>query len=459
LSAASTTLSVRLNKPQSAAIRRVEPGNTVCLRFGRGVGKTKFQRLAWYSLIARWDGINRGHGIHGIRIVLLTPTFKQAIDTYAALIASELAHEWGFLGGVINKTRWRIDFPGGSWIQFFGAENAESARGLRCDVASLDECDDIDYGVFDAIVTPWFSEPWSLKIKIASGTPKRGRHGLLYKLWKAGNDGLADHYSFHSTYKEVPENVSSAYVESVRSTMNPSTFKREWDADFDSAEGLVYAMFSLDIHVREPDYGVPYDEILVGVDHGWNDPGVFLVGGVIGHGRDAIVHWLEEVWAKERDTSWWGDKASDVAWRYRHYRQRWYADPSRPDRIVDLRKAVRAKHPELAERFSIEPGENEIEAGVDAVADRMMPRETESGERTARMYFSPKCVETLAELGKYRRKRDPKDQERILDDIVDANNHCCDAARYPIMTRFGGPGRMRHEVSSASQPSHQVRFT
>jgi phage terminase large subunit len=61
------------------------------------------------------------------------------------------------------------------------------------------------------------------------------------------------------------------------------------------------------------------------------------------------------------------------------------------------------------------------------------------------MYVHPRCKNFLDEIGKYRRKRDPKNLDRILEDIEDRNNHAMDACRYCTYTRFGGPDRTRHE--------------
>ena len=65
--------------------------------------------------------------------------------------------------------------------------------------------------------------------------------------------------------------------------------------------------------------------------------------------------------------------------------------------------------------------------------------------RWAQMYVSPKCKATITEFGKYRRKRDPKNQNRILDDIQDRDNHCMDAIRYALFTHFGGPDKRIRE--------------
>lgn len=431
------SLTIALNKPQTLAHRMIQPNTTTCLPWGRGVGKSWFERFNWYEKVAQWDGKFRpGSPYPGVRIVLLMPTFKHTVDVHASLLQAELNGQWKFLGGEINRTKWLITFPGGSWIQFFGAKEADSARGLRCDVVTLDECDDIDPSVNDAVVSPWFSEPHSLRIKIASGTPLRGRFGLLYKLHDLGRRRVTGHHTFHATYRDVPETVSPEYVESIRQTTPPSLFRREWECNFDSAEGLVYGdVFNEAEHVREAPPGTTFSEHIVGVDHGFEDPGVFLRIGVTGSGDDATCYVLDEIYQTKQEESWWVAQAQK--WVAEQPRAKWYPDPSRPDRIKALRKQAGCTVPmKDGDKADVE---NAIEDGVSSVADRLVLRPGMGGQRTARLYISPRCTNLIREFGLYRRRRDPKDKDRILEAIAPGYDHGMDALRYAIHNRFRKP--------------------
>lgn len=428
-----------LNQPQALAHQVIRRNTTTCLAFGRGVGKSWFQRLMWYLTVAEWDGRYRpGSPYPGVRIILLMPTFKHCVDVHAALLEAELEGVWSFLGAKINRTKWRVEFPGGSWIQFFGAKEANSARGMRCDFVSEDECDDIEPSDDESVVNPWFSEPHSLRIKLASGTPLRGRFGLLYKLYKLGKERSRGHYAFHSTYRDVPEHVSADYVEEIRATSLPALFLREWECSFDSAEGLVYDLFEEDFHVRAPPAGTVFSEYLIGADHGYEDPGVFLRIGVAGSGRDAIVYVLDEVYQPKQEETYWVAQAKKLVTQ--HPRALWFPDPSRPDRISALRSKAGIKVP-LKENGDVNV-DNAIEDGVSAVADRLVIRPSGSGaegQRAARLYIHPRCKNTIREFSTYRRKRDPRNKDTILEAIEDKHNHAMDALRYAVFNRFGKP--------------------
>ena len=375
------------------------------------------------------------------------PSLENARKAHEHLFRAELEGPWKFLGGVFNRSTWRASFPGGSWIQWVSAEQASGNRGLRCDIVTPDEADDIDIELHDAVVLPWFSEPHSLGLEFICGTPTRGRYGLLYKYYRFGLDGEEGFASFHATYRDVPKYVAEAAWKRAKRTSPPALFQREWECNFDSAEGLVYAIFSEGYHVREPDPRARPTEILVGVDHGYEDAGVFVVCLVFGSGQDAVVHVVEEVYEQHRVETWWVKKAQEI--RSRYPGAKWYADPSQPARIEALKSAG----------ISIRPAENAIEDGVNSVADRIARRVQEvqhpgdNGEpgkvrEYARFFVSPRCVNTIAEFGKYRRKRDPRNKDRILDDIEDKNNHAMDSIRYAVFSRFGSPPRIKIEEAA-----------
>jgi hypothetical protein len=159
-------MQIALNRPQSLAHQALQPGNSVCIPWGRGVGKSWFEREVWYENVARWDGVIRegtSRGLsyrqRGVRIVHIMPTFKACKDVHQEKVEQELlgrGTDWEFLGAKVDRTRWHFSFPGGSWIQWFGTREANSARGIRCDIVTADECDDIDPGVIDSIVDHLF---------------------------------------------------------------------------------------------------------------------------------------------------------------------------------------------------------------------------------------------------------------------------------------------------------------
>ena len=427
-------ISEQLNRPQAAALRLVRPNTTSAFVFGRGVGKSYLQRLIWYRAISRAEASGQP-----VRIILMCPTLKQAVDVYWRSFTSEIEGRYACLRGKLNHSRRACEFPGGSWIQMFGAENADKTRGLRCDIVSLDEADDIDPQVYDYVVSPWLSELWSQRIVVMTGTPMRGRFGLMWRYFDAGQRKVAPNiHSLHATYRDAPGQVSQEYVEQLRATMSPGAFEREWEASFDTKEGLVYP-FDPELHVAEPEPDTRWSEVIVGVDFGYEDDGVFLICGVSGSGRDAKVHVIEEIVEAHQVQSWWIAKAAELIRKYPG--ARWYADPSQPAFIEALRREG---------GVPIRPAENNREEGVASVADKMVSRQRYDGTRYVNLQISTKCRMTLREIATYKRKRDRRDPERITEAIQDGNDHCMDALRYAVFSRFGSPAPIRNELGSES---------
>lgn len=459
------------------AVRR---GLTIFTAFGRGVGKTWYARQVWWLLVAAFDHKMRTEALEpfrGVRITCLCPTLKQWKDINWGGIIEELDRggKWEWLGAKLDAQTGQIRFPGGSSVRPFPATayNARTARGMRTDVLDADEYDDIDAEIYDGTAVPWLSEPWSLGIELLRGTPTRGRHGLWWRTLKAGRLGeklragaepkdvlseeeieryrdlaggdeaglgevvaaLTRIHAFHATYKDAPETVSSRAAARAIATTPPATFKREWLADPDSGEGLVYP-FEESFHVRDAPPLEAFREFHLGVDFGWNDPAVLLLAGVQGHGDDATLWLLDESYESEVPNHVWDERARKMHLEASQCgRVTFWPDPSRPERASDFRTAG----------FHVGSVDNDILAGVARVAELMFIRQSETGERWSRLYVSPKCKNLISELGKYRRK---KMADGSFDEMPeDKWNHAADSLRYLTMGRFGRAQNYRSTVS------------
>lgn len=453
-----TELTFRLNNPQLEAYRAVAPGNVVFTGYGRGLGKSWWHRFVWWSYIAQYDGKTRiieHEGMvyerRGVRIGVLMPTLKQFKDVHAKEIQTELDGPWAFLRGRYDKAQGTVEFPGGSTVIPMPAEehNSKKGRGLRADIISLDEADDIDCEVYDGTAVPWTSAPWSLKIHLLGGTPTRGRHGLWYRTLDLGRKGqrlrdgatpeevgvdpevaesLKRIYSFHATYEDAPETVDVSSVRLAKATMPEATFRREYMADPDAGEGLVFPEFDEDFHVRadHPEL-TDFREFHVGIDHGDVDPGVMILFGVLGHGNDRRVWALDEWYEPGCLNSTWDERAH--AWKEMvpGIITQYWPDPSRADRIRDWRGQGLRVNP-------IQPSMKPIHAGIARIAELLHRREDERFGDWCRLYMHPRCNNLIREMGIYRHKKHPDGS--FSETPEDKDNHTVDALRY-FASAFG----------------------
>ena len=439
----SQQLRLKFNKPQARAWKAFQDGNVVVLPWGRGVGKSEFLLLCMFLLVAEWDSRRRPEiGGGGVRIVVLMPATTQARKTLLRRFRAKLGGQWKFLGGNLHEVDLVATFPGGSYIQFVSQEQRELIRGIRCDVVFVDETDDITKNTYADVVSPWLSEPFSLRRRMLGGTPTQGRNGLLHELYTMARDGFPRHFGRRATWRDAPEHVSADFVAGERAKAERNgalpAFFREWECDFDSAEGIVYPAFNRGLHIVDHDPWVQWTEMLVGVDHGVVHPGVFLLIGVAGKGEDAVCHVLDEVYETGQDDVWWANKARE--WVDNYPSALWFADPSQPARISSFRR-VDAR---------ISEANNHVRDGLSEVSKRLAPWETNDGKRRARLYVAPRCVNTITEFEKYRRKRDRAGN--ILEDVDKHNDDAMDALRYALHTYFNGPDRGRNSAGMDRRP-------
>ncbi len=453
----------RLNGPQLQALEWVAPGRTIFTGFGRGVGKSWFHRFIWWCFVAKMDGKIREitvegltHRRRGVAIGVMMPTLKQFKDVHSEGIAEELASDgpWGFLGGKYDKSTGKVTFPGGSTVTPFPAAEYTSKRGRgpRVDIGSCDEVDDILASVYDGIMVPWMSAPWSLNIKILGGTPTRGRHGLWWRTKEMGRIGAmlrngATHeelgvdpdvaeafksvYALIAWYAHAPETVSPAAVALAKATTPRATFEREWEANPDAGEGLVYAEFDESFHIRKAPEWRAFNEFVVGVDHGHVDAGVMLLFGIQGHGNDAIAWLLREWYEPGVRNQVWDERLKE--WAFATI----YPDPARQDRVNDWRSVG-------LDVRDIPADVKPIEAGIARIADLLFVRRGENHD-WSRLYVDPGCRNTIREFGLYRRKKHP--DGTFSETPEDKNNHAMDAARYALASRFGRVPAFRFEAS------------
>ena len=413
----------------------------MCLAWGRGCGKSWFDRACMFTLVAACDGVVRQTPkgpLRGVRVNLLFPTLKHFTRLgHAQNLLDELAPDgaWGSLRAEIRQTDWKVTFPGGSYIQVLTAES--SNRGARCDLAVTDEADEVPRSYYESVIGPWFTEPFSYNMQIISGTPLRGRYGLLWHAFHVWPHGDAHHapdptsYSYHATaYDASKLIISHAEVERARRTITPTRFETEYMCNFDSGEGLVYPFFDVKFHVRTPPDRSQFHTYIVGVDYGFEDPSVFVVIGIAGSGLDTICHVVDEFYMLGKSDSQLAAKAQQVDKLYPG--AYWYAD-HRPQTTQQLKDEAGIRI------VAADKGPDSVESGVAYVADALFIREHD-GARWAQLYVDPKCIHTIDEFGLYRRKRDSRNADRILD-VIDSskNDHCLDGIRMALFSHFVGP--------------------
>ena len=123
----------------------------------------------------------------------------------------------------VNESELTIDFPSGSRIRVFGADNPDAMRGLYFDGVVLDEVADMKPEVWGEIIRPALSDRqgWACFI----GTPKG--INLFYDLYTLGQDSSSGWVS--KIYRADETGViPESELEDARRVMSENQYRQEF---------------------------------------------------------------------------------------------------------------------------------------------------------------------------------------------------------------------------------------
>lgn len=145
----------------------------------------------------------------------------------------------------INESELRITYPNGSSIRLFGADNADSLRGLYFDGLVADEYGDWKPSVWGYVIRPALADRGGWAIII--GTPK-GRNEFYEVVQRAQDD--PDWLSLTIRASESGL-LPQAELDALRKELTEDAWRQEMECDFDAA--LPGAIFGKELWQAEQD--------------------------------------------------------------------------------------------------------------------------------------------------------------------------------------------------------------
>lgn len=209
------------------------------------------------------------------RYAYLAPQYNQAKDI-AWLYIKRLTAD--IPGVEYNESELRADFPNGSRIRLYGAENEQRLRGLFLDGIILDEYADMAPSVWGEVIRPALADRkgWAAFI----GTPKG--HNAFYEVWsnadadwfklmlKASESGIID-----------PEELKAA-----KKVQTEDQYEQEFECSFEAAiRGAYYGKEMKAAEEAGRITGVPYEpvsDVWVSFDLGMDDSTVLWFAQMVG---------------------------------------------------------------------------------------------------------------------------------------------------------------------------------
>ncbi len=369
---------------------------------GVGSGKT-FSGCLEAALTALWYPGSSG--------TVVASTYRSLKDFVLPMIKTDLWKAlgtpgmWDELCVSFNQQDLIATLKNGSTIYFRSCDKEESLAGPNLSWFYIDEASRVKVAVWRIMVARLRLPPEKGWI---TTTPK-GRNWIWDEFVRQPRENYA---VFSGSSMENPH-LSEEYIESLIEAYGEGSYlQQQVYAQFVAWEGLVYPNVSMDRHhLDAPADARDYKYALAGVDFGWTDPTVILVGLV---GSDGAVHIVEEFYEKKVSK----ERLIEVALKMNKKWgvQTFWCDPSRPDLIQAFRPA----------QLDARRGKNEIDPGIMEVS-RLIDSDLFKMDWNA-------CPNTAQEFESYSYQED--DGGKILKDKPrDQFNHACDALRYLCASR------------------------
>lgn len=338
------------------------------------------------------------HAKPGTLGLVVAPTYPMLRDatarTYQQLAGNAMQLR-------LSDMRAIIRVPGGTAeILFRSATEPDRFRGINAHWAHIDEAALCPEATWDIVIGRLRADGQAGPCWITT-TPK-GKANWVYKR-------LPLLTVFKASTEDNPY-LSPEYIASLKEAYTGPFAKQELEGEFVSYEGLVYEMFSRDIHVKER--SAEWREVVAGVDFGYTNPTAVLV---IGFDSDDRAHVLEEFYRRQVTLDELVRVLQDL--KERHKIKCFYCDPSEPGIIATLRRSgIPATD---AKTSSVLDGIRHIQARLNV-----------AGDGKPRLTVSPSCVYTIAEFETYMWREGKDEPLKVNDHAMDALRYALAASRY-----------------------------
>jgi len=302
-----------------------------------------------------------------------------------------------------NKTNSEFYFNG-STVSFTSlylssGEKNERLKSTEWDWIWLEEATELDYEDVNDLIVGTLRGKVGWRQAIFTFNPPRRKSHWIYKLY---NENINEAKKVHFFYKDNPA-LPKDYVANLEGLKekNQELYRRytlgEWEVDV--SDGLIYT----NIEQSNLEIG---ENLIGGVDFGFNNPSVFLLTSI---DEDIQVHReLYEIGLTNRQ---FGEKIINLLNELNiNLHIPIYADSSEPARIQELyNMGLRG----------IKPADKSVVDGIDEV-------------KRYKVLVDYESPNTWSEIKSYEWCKDKNGN--ILDVPVKFNDHCMDALRYAVYT-------------------------
>ena len=340
----------------------------------------------------------------GERRWIVGPTYRQLKTTTWPMLRSIMRQ---YDGAVINESELSIKLPNDSEIALKGAEQENNLRGSGINMVCMEEYSYIKPHVYEEIIYPMLTTTKGETLFI--GTPNSFDH--LYDAYLRGQGDDPEWKSWQYTTVEGGF-VTEEEIEKAKATMDETTFKTEFLADFVSTGNRAAYNFDRKLHVKQAEELTA--DLFWGVDFN-----VDYMTAVLGcKYSDGTIHYFDEIRQSNSNTDQLALAMKQIAPSINVY----------PDSAGRARSTTSNKSDHIILR---DHSYNVIAKKANPpIIDRLnaLNRMLQDANGKVRMTVDPKCKYLIKDLEQVQRSRDGK-----IDKAKDISlTHALDACSYYI---------------------------
>ncbi len=301
-----------------------------------------------------------------------------------------------------KKSEQLINLPNGSEILFRGMDDAEKIKSSEFNYIWMEEATEFTMQDF-------------LQLRLRLRRANAGQRNQMFLTFNPVSSWVTDHFLkqeqedvgiLQTTYKDNIRFLDDDYVKALEDLANQDLSFYQIYALGQVAE-LKNKVYNNYVVVK--DLPSSYDEIIYGVDFGYNNPSVILEIGI----KDGNIYIIKELYKTHLTNS----ELIEEMKTFVHANSDVYADAAEPDRIKEIEQAG----------FNIYHAKKEVKNGIDFL-------------KRKKIYIHENCTNTIEEIKNYKYKEDR--QGNVLEEPVKFNDHAMDAMRYAVYThetKYGEP--------------------
>lgn len=316
-------------------------------------------------------------------------------------------------GAVISISELRVDYPNESQVRLYGADNADSLRGIYLDGVVLDEYADMDPRLWSEVLRPALSDRGGWAVFI--GTP-RGRNDFYAIHKRAAAD--PEWYSLVLKASQTGL-ISAAELASARHDLTADQYDQEFECSFDAAvQGTYYGRQVAQAEAEGRITGVPRDgavQVWTAWDLGVRDSTAIWFAQMCGR----EVHLIDYYEASGVDL---GHYVAVLASRGYNYQGHILPHDVRVKELITGKTRLEVLESLGLKNITIAP-EHRVEDGING-ARVMLPR---------CWFDAVKCARGIDCLKLYRSAYDEKLKIFAAHPLHDYTSHAADAFRYLAM--------------------------